>query len=199
MGFFNKKELAEIERLKKELVKEKAVNKEIEDLLRTSRLDNLNLTRDVNKLQQEESIDSAKIKELEEQLLNYKGLYKNLKAYESKTSSICRNLNKSNKELVEENVNLKKVILEKEEDLEDLGDVLIAEQSELKRLKKDVTTLGNTLKSATNELNDSTELIIKYKQALKEIAEYDFDRHKKAYLLNDFFQQRAKKALAEDE
>jgi septal ring factor EnvC (AmiA/AmiB activator) len=143
MGFFNKKELAEIERLKKELVKEKAVNKEIEDLLRESRLDNLNLTRDVN--------------------------------------------------------NLNKILLEKEEDLEDLGDVLIAEQSDLKRLKKDVTTLGNTLKSATNELNDSTELIIKYKQALTEIAEYDFDRHKKAYLLNDFFQQRAKKALAEDE
>jgi septal ring factor EnvC (AmiA/AmiB activator) len=160
MGFFNKKELAEIERLKEDL-----------------RIRDFNLKEFKERL----SVIVEKNKKLEELL----------KASEE--------LTKSNKELREENTNLNKIILEKEEDLEDLGDVLIAEQSDLKRLKKDVTTLGNTLKSATNELNDSTELIIKYKQALTEIAEYDFDRHKKAYLLNDFFQQRAKKALAEDE
>ena len=67
MGFFNKKELAEIERLKEELVKEKAVNKEIEDLLRDSRLDNLNLTRDVNNLKEDREKEASEIEKLEKE------------------------------------------------------------------------------------------------------------------------------------
>ena len=61
-----------------------------------------------------------------------------------------------------------------------------------------VSKLEDVLKHTVKELEKNTSLNAKYKEALTEIAEYDFDVHKKAYLLNDFFQQRAKTALSEE-
>jgi len=60
-----------------------------------------------------------------------------------------------------------------------------------KELRSNVETFEQ-LVSVTTAISD------RYKNALIEIAEYDFDVHKKAYLLNDFFQERAKQALKED-
>lgn len=148
MGFFNKKELAEIERLKQQIERKDVINKELRE-----ELGEIGLGVDL-------------------------------------LTDTIKNLEKTAGSLEKQRDDNYTIYLETREKL-------ISKEDKVKDLEKDIVKTINICNDLEEELNKTSYKYVIYKEALTEIAEYDFDRHKKAYLLNDFFQERAKKALSE--
>ena len=141
---------------------------------------------------------SSEAKDLEKTISSDRKKIKDLLEVNTKLNDAILIAKKSEKDSVEALINLNKIVDELKEDAEDLQDVVIAEQRNSEDQKETIKLQKKDIDNLSNENDKIASRLENLKTALKEIAEYDYNTHKKAYLLNDFFQQRAKKALAED-